>query len=176
MTGIHDYRGLWQALPDQPMIWLGGLLIFVYMLLRMRRGGKRERGVYQERGIRWFRKPSNRPAIYIIQSVTNPAHIKVGYTSRAVEKRMAEIASKRGPVTLLFSLRMPHAYAAEQTAHRALQANRRIRYLGGEWYRGDPARIRAITLRSAYKTRRRARLRLAWPDSSDIRVWYDRIS
>lgn len=155
----------------QTEIIIGVVLFLVFVLMLGRKRG-RARGGYQTQ-IRWFRTPQNRPAIYIIQSVQDPACIKVGYTGRKVETRMTEIAVKHGPVRLLFSLRMPHAYPAEQTAHARLRNTRRIRSLGNEWYRGDAHRIRREVLKAARTTRRRAKWRFAWPGRTNIFVWKD---
>lgn len=145
---------------------LGGAALFVLMMwyLGARRGGS---------GVPWLTRPRNRPAVYILRSLRDPQRIKVGYTARKVETRAAEIAAKHGPVEILFSLRMPHAYTAEQTAHRTLRGKWGVRNLGGEWYRGNPESIRRTVLASARKTRRSAKLRLSWPKGGELFVWKD---
>lgn len=136
-----------------------------------RRRGRSRNG--QNGSVPWFSRPSNRPAVYLIRSAVNPRLIKVGYTARRVETRMAEIAQERGPVHLLFSLRMPHAYATEQAAHRALRRARGVRHAGGEWYYADPARARRVIMREARRVRGRARRRFSWPRGGEVFVWKD---
>ncbi len=158
------------TLPSIPQEWfLVALIAPLVLFWLLTRGGP----VFQSRGVSWFRRPTNRPALYIIQSLEDPRLIKVGYTARKVETRMAEIAAQRGKVRLLFSLRMPHAYAAEQAAHAALSRSWRVKTLGGEWYAGDPARIRKIVMKAANGTRWRAKMRFAWPKNAKIFVWKD---
>lgn len=148
------------------------VIVFMFGSLFLNRKRGRPRQSYQTR-IRWFSPPQNRPAIYIIQSVHDPRAIKVGYTGRKVEARMTEIAGVHGPVRLLFSLRMPHAYTAEQAAHKRLRSAWWVENIGGEWYRGDPARIRRHVMRAARSTRRTSKLKLSWPGKTKIFTWKD---
>lgn len=127
----------------------------------------------QDARVRWFSAPRNRPAVYMLRLRSNPEIIKVGYTARKVETRMAEIAAQVGPVDLLFSLRMPHAYAVEQMAHRSLRRAWGVKRVQGEWYRVSPHKARRVILRSARKVRMRARLRFSWPRQATIFVWRD---
>lgn len=146
-----------------------GALCVLLAALSPRRGRRNaQNGV-----VPWFSRPTNRPAVYLIRSAVNPRLIKVGYTARRVETRMAEIAQEKGPVQLLFSLRMPHAFAVEQAAHRAMRGARGVRHAGGEWYHADPARARKIILREARRVRGRARRRFSWPKAGEIFVWKD---
>lgn len=130
------------------------------------------RSVYQESRVGWFRKPRNRPAVYVMQSLADRSLFKVGYTSRKVETRKAEIERTHGPVRILLRVRMPHAYAAEMRAHRTLPRKFGVRALGGEWYRCASApRILRLVLRCARGTRRSAKLRFSWPHDNDISIW-----
>lgn len=147
------------------------MILFVMPMLSGK--GRRSRKVETGGKVPWFTKPKNKPAVYLIRSKLNPDMIKVGYTARKVETRMTEIAQVRGPVTLLFSLRMPHAYAVEQAVHRALNGARGVRYVGGEWYEADPKKVRKVIMRQARKVKKRARWRFSWPRGGEIFVWKD---
>lgn len=153
-----------QVFLEHALELIGGTLLFITLWIQFARTGIK---------VPWFRRPKNRPAVYLFQSVRDPSCIKVGYTSRKVETRMSEIAQKRGPVRLLFSLRMPHAYVAEQVAHKMLMRSRGVRSLGGEWYVADPARVRERVVSAAHRTRRQAQRRFAWPKGAEIFIWKD---
>lgn len=142
--------------------FLGGAFIFVCVSFMLATRGY---------GPPWFKKPKNRPAVYLIQSLQNPNRIKIGYTSRRVEVRMREIAAKNGPVTLLFSLRMPHAYVTEQKAHARMRRIFGVRNLGGEWYLATPEKARTVILQSAHSTKSSSRMRMSWPKSAKILIW-----
>lgn len=143
-----------------------GAAALAFPFLAIRRRGP----VLQEARVRWFRKPSNRPAVYLLRSRRNPDLFKVGYTARRVEVRAAEIAQQHGDVEIVAFLRMPHAYAAEQEAHRRLARAWGVQPRGGEWYmaRDGRKRMLSLVLRSARRVRRRARLRMAWPGGAQI--------
>ena len=132
--------------------------------------GRRRATVLQEARVRWFRKPVNRPAVYLLRSRSNPHLFKVGYTARRVETRAAEIAVQHGDLEVVAFLRMPHAYAAEQDAHRRLSRAWGVTPQGGEWYvaRGGKKKMLAAVLRSARRVRRTARLRGSWPKGARI--------
>lgn len=164
-------------LENIPPVQQNVLFIFVALMvlsvLLAALSPRRRRGSALDDSVPWFSRPKNRPAVYLIRSVANPRLVKVGYTARRVETRMAEIAKDKGPVILLFSLRMPHAYATEQAAHRALRRAFGVRRAGGEWYLADPKRARRIIIREAKRTRGRAKRRMSWPHKGRIFIWKD---
>lgn len=130
------------------------------------------RVVHQEARVRWFRKPRNRPAVYVMRSLSDPSLFKVGYTARRIETRKAEIERVRGPVSIVMRVRMPHAYAAEMLCHRRLSAKMGVKALGNEWYRcRSEDKILRCVRSSVYKTRRSAKMRFSWPHDNDISIW-----
>lgn len=136
---------------------------------------------FQDARVPWLRRPRNRPALYLMRLRADPRVFKVGYTSRRVETRRDEIAVSRGlvrdDVVICGIVRMPHAYAAEQLAHRRLRASRGVRGLGGEWYAltsGRPDRAERIVMGAARATRTVARLRLSWPSGVRLAMFTPR--
>lgn len=124
--------------------------------------------------VRWLHKPRNRPALYVMRLAADPSVFKVGYTARRVETRAGEIAASKGPVTVSAVIRMPHAYAAEQLAHRRLRRTRGIKPLGGEWYRlvgGRRDRPERLALSAAQSVRNWSRIRFSWPEGTALKIF-----
>lgn len=136
-------------------------------------GSIRRKAVFQVSKVRWFRTPSNRPAIYIMKSKSNPKMFKVGYTSRRVEARAAEISAARGPVEIVAWVRMPHAYVVEQRVHARLKGTWRVKDLGNEWYlvknRKPEDLLKKVICSETRKVRILARMKFAWPEDGRIR-------
>ena len=127
----------------------------------------------------WFRRTRNRPAIYLFHSVGRPELIKVGYTSRRTEARQAELERKLGDrLVLVRRIRMPHAWVAEQRAHRMLRARGwRLDWaagLGGEWYLvpgGAGVREAALLMEAAARDiERQARRRFSWHETAEVTI------
>ena len=100
-------------------------------------------------------RPAAHPVIYAYED-TNPQYkglLKVGYTSRTVEKRMAEhypTKSPDGVVPYRDVLRESAMYPdggsfTDHDVHRALQF-RHIPGVGGEWFRCTPEEVRAAVV------------------------------
>lgn len=130
------------------------------------------RRVYQQPSVRWFIRPSNRPIIYLLRSSADPNLFKIGYTARKIERRAGEIADKFGAVEIIGWMRMPHAYAAEQSIHYVMQSQRGVESLGNEWYRtqkrGGEKQLIAIIRRESLRTKWLAILRMSWPFNADM--------
>lgn len=144
------------------------LFVLIQILLLVRR-----KTVLQKKRVAWFTRPKNRPAVYVLQSRSNPDFFKVGYTSRKVETRIREIEAVHGPVSLIYSFRMPHAYAAEQRAHSRLSRAFGVKPLGREWYqvRRGKSYVKKAVLKSALSVKREAALKLSWPKKAKIFIW-----
>lgn len=171
---MNLFNPLQRALSADLQIPLWGWLLaaLVVIFVASQTSGKRP-------SVPWFRKSTNRPALYLFQSVGDPYLVKVGYTSRKTESRQAELERKLGDrLVLVRRIRMPHAYVAEQLAHRYLGTKGwRLpwsRGLGGEWYlvpgeRGllETARLMEIAARDVEK---QAKRRFSWHRTAEVTI------
>lgn len=137
---------------------------------------KRAGKTYRKGGsVRWFSRPGNQPSIYILRSSADPTLFKIGYTSRSVKSRAAEIVSRRGEVRIIGWFTMPHAYAAEQRVHRKMPLRRGVVSMGNEWYRVTSPNAEKDLVSAVQKEvnaiRTIAMMKMSWPPGSKVR-WF----
>ncbi|WP_445327200.1 GIY-YIG nuclease family protein [Yoonia sp. GPGPB17] len=137
----------------------------------------RKRRRHRKNYIPWFRT-RGWGTVYLLQSRSEPALFKVGFTQRKTDTRRNELKGLvDGGLRIVFTVSMPHAYVTEQRTLKGLAGRwfgRRDRR-GTEWFilrrRETIEDIAARILRTANEVQFEARLKLSWGGSSKIRTF-----
>ncbi len=150
------------------------------MSYRNRRSGldaMRKRRRQKKNYVPWFRT-RGWGTVYLLQSRSEPALFKVGFTQRKTHTRRNELKGLvDGGLRIIFTVSMPHAYVTEQKTLKGLAGRwfgRRDRR-GTEWFvlrRTETIHdIVQRILRSAREVQFEARLKFSWGKDSKIRTF-----
>ncbi|WP_366141913.1 GIY-YIG nuclease family protein [uncultured Tateyamaria sp.] len=137
----------------------------------------RKRRRQRKNHVPWFRT-RGWGTVYLLQSKTEPALFKVGFTQRKTHTRRNELKGLvDGGLRIVFTVSMPHAYVTEQRTLKGLARRwfgRRDRR-GTEWFvlrRTETIDdIAKRILRTAREVQFEARLKLSWSNNSEIRTY-----
>ena len=142
---------------------------------------RRRRHRQRKNHVPWFRT-RGWGTVYLLQSKSEPALFKVGFTQRRTHTRRNELKGMvNGGLRIVFTVSMPHAYVTEQKTLKRLAGRwfgRRDRR-GTEWF--VLRRTETIDdivhriLRSAKEVQFEAWLKFSWGNNSKLRTFTARL-